>query len=137
MTETFEEVCANIKACLNSSKNQISMSDLDRKSIVRSLVLNTYYGMFKRDLCSPGDYHSILGTKIPFHALGFRSLESLLRAVPDLKITQIGRDVFIDVKLDEKTMHITNLVRGQKCNKKKPPVGCSMSFHCSFFFGWV
>lgn len=78
-----------------------------------------------------GDYDSILGTKIPYQALGYSSLESLLRAVPNVRITQIGRDIFIDDKPDENTKHIANFVRDQKCSKKKSRVGY---LHSLFFF---
>ncbi|XKL62677.1 hypothetical protein PGB90_002510 [Kerria lacca] len=93
--ENFEEVCNNIKACINSSQRQTSLSELSR------------------------DYKSVLGDSIPFRSLGYSSLEQLIRTVPDLKITSIGNELYIDVKPDEKTMHITKLVRGQKSSKKK------------------
>lgn len=60
-----------------------------------------------------------MGDSIPFRSLGYSSLEQLIRTVPDLKITSIGNELYIDVKPDEKTMHITKLVRGQKSSKKK------------------
>ncbi|XP_065221872.1 tudor domain-containing protein 7B-like isoform X2 [Planococcus citri] len=91
----FKEVCCNIRSCLNSSKSQLSLTQLLR------------------------DYKEVLGEPLPFRPLGYNSAEALLRAVPNLRISNLRGEVFIDVKPDEKTAHIASLVREQRNSKKK------------------
>lgn len=122
MAESFEEVLANIIAVLNSSQNQLSIGDLCRKWNNWSLI-NDIYVKYKRNSFLAGDYFSIMGMQIPYKHFGFKSLELLLRSIPEhVRLNTVGGTVFVDVKLDEKTKHITELVRGQKSAKKKAPV---------------
>lgn len=65
------------------------------------------------------DYHCILGEYIPYRKCGFKTLEDLVRSLPNVRLSVVGSEIFIDAKPDEKTAHIVDLVRNQKPAKKK------------------
>lgn len=70
-------------------------------------------------VCFIEDYHCILGEYIPYRKCGFKTLEDLVRSLPNVRLSVVGSEIFIDAKPDEKTAHIVNLVRNQKPVKKK------------------
>nr|CAI5868623.1 unnamed protein product [Callosobruchus analis] len=66
------------------------------------------------------DYKNIIGEEIPYHKLGYNSLEHFLKSVPDT-VQVIGNGFMATVLLvgSEKSKHITQLISKQKIDKKK------------------
>ncbi|XP_044764017.1 tudor domain-containing protein 7A isoform X2 [Coccinella septempunctata] len=93
------EVISNIRACLISIKGSVSLRQLET------------------------DYRVICGQRIPYTRLGFRSVQDFISSIPTLTLTKTSAgEYFVDAKVSEKSVHITDMVSKQKNGKKKPIV---------------
>ncbi|XP_033350171.1 tudor domain-containing protein 7-like [Bombus vosnesenskii] len=90
-----EEVIKNVRACLISSKGGVKMDDLNK------------------------DYRLLIDENIPFRKLGYQSLVAFLRTVPSVKITEKGKDCFVEAVPTGESAHITKLIARQKTATKK------------------
>ncbi|XP_017780173.1 PREDICTED: tudor domain-containing protein 7B isoform X2 [Nicrophorus vespilloides] len=90
------ETIAGVRACLNSVKGKLELKDL------------------------ANDYKKLMGCPIPFHKMGYSSLEEFLRNEQSLIVTggPTGQ-IFIDAKGTEASAHITEMVAKQRPSKKK------------------
>lgn len=72
--------------------------------------------------CLERDYRDLLGVPIPYKALGYSSLEAMLKAMPDvvtLEKNLAGKCIVMAVT-DETTAHIASLIARQKSAVRKP-----------------
>ncbi|KAL3271551.1 hypothetical protein HHI36_022028 [Cryptolaemus montrouzieri] len=98
MERMREEVIANIRACLISFKGKVSIRQLEN------------------------DYRTLLGEKIPYSKLGYKSVEDFISTLPSLTVTRSPNgEWFVDAKTSEKSNHITDMVNKQKTGKRRAP----------------
>lgn len=72
--------------------------------------------------CLERDYRDLLGVSIPYKALGYSSLEAMLKTMPDvvtLERNPSGKCTVMAVA-DETTVHIASLIARQKSAVRKP-----------------
>ncbi|CAG2176822.1 unnamed protein product, partial [Oppiella nova] len=100
------------------------------KCIIRSLVIPHPKGIGLKRLCN--EYFDIEGKEIPYRELGFPSLTSLLRSIPDTvrmygDLQDIHTVVLFPVA-NEDTAHIISLVSAQNKSKERGPPRTRPSF---------
>ncbi|CAL1548146.1 unnamed protein product [Lymnaea stagnalis] len=91
---------------------------------IRSLLLSTKGGISEADVSY--DYKMVLGKEMPYRALGFNNVSSLLQAMPDVarKVRTPDGQIIYHAISDDSTRHIQRLVSNQKSSlKKKKPFG--------------
>lgn len=84
------------------------------KSMLRAVLISAPRGVVARRL--QAEYKSITGTSIPYHRLGYSSLEDFLRSIPDVihaRPGTTGELTFFGVA-DSSTEHIAKLVSKQR-----------------------
>ena len=95
----------------------------DVKKRVRALLTSSPSGCSPRQLFN--DYREVIGADIPYGDLGYRSLMSFVRDIPDVvsvRVTRDNRTVLYAVP-DESTIHISRMVARQKhsCQPRVQP----------------
>lgn len=90
----MDEVVANLKACLLTTKGGISINRLNK------------------------DYLDVVGERIPYRRLNYASIEDFVNDIPGLRKSNRGGELFIEAIPTAKTAHIHALVQGQKNSKK-------------------
>ena len=91
-----EDAIMLIRSVLCSQKNAISFKELN------------------------DDYYEMSGTRIPYKAIGFNTLQDFLWSHPDkFRVQQAGGDYTIAAVLDKQLVDLAKLVQGQKKTKKK------------------
>ncbi|KAF7287644.1 hypothetical protein GWI33_005992 [Rhynchophorus ferrugineus] len=68
------------------------------------------------------DYKDMIGTKIPFRDLGFKTLDDFLKSEETFHLSKKGSDLYLTAEVSEKTAHIADMVAKQKAKKKPPKV---------------
>uniref|UniRef100_A0A0K8UTG5 Tudor domain-containing protein 5 n=2 Tax=Bactrocera latifrons TaxID=174628 RepID=A0A0K8UTG5_BACLA len=89
------------------------------KAIIKSLVISCPKAITIDELNR--DYRNIEGQRIPHHKLGFQTLESFLRSIPDtVNVYGNGPSASVGIVLNEKSAHIHKMVSEQKKTRIKP-----------------
>ncbi|XP_011202110.3 tudor domain-containing protein 5 [Bactrocera dorsalis] len=89
------------------------------KAIIKSLVISCPKAITIDELNR--DYRNIEGQRIPYHKLGFQTLESFLRSIPDtVNVYGSGPSASVGIVLNEKSAHIHKMVNEQKKTRNKP-----------------
>ena len=94
---------------MNSLKSDVTIK-------LRSILLPNKKGLVLSAL--EGGYYGMLGEAIPFKRLGFPSLLSMLKDMPDVvSISKISNGNYLIMgTADERTKHIADMVDKQKDN---------------------
>ncbi|KAF2897167.1 hypothetical protein ILUMI_09011 [Ignelater luminosus] len=94
-----DEVIAGIRSCLVSVKGKCDLKQIS------------------------DDFYMLMGYKIPYSQLGYKSLEQFILSISTLSTTRVGNQLLVDAKPTEKSSHIASLVDKQKATTKKrrPP----------------
>ncbi|XP_044261452.1 tudor domain-containing protein 7-like isoform X2 [Tribolium madens] len=96
MDEFRNEIISRIRSCLISTKGQVTLRQLE------------------------DDYRTLLGERIPYAKLGYKSLESFITSIPTIITSRSpSGEIFVDAQVSEKTAHISSMVRKQKSVPKK------------------
>ncbi|XP_054156530.1 uncharacterized protein LOC128954937 isoform X2 [Oppia nitens] len=93
----------------------------DTKTIINSLVVPHPNGIGLKHLCN--EYYDLEGSEIPYRDLGYHSLTSFLKSMPDM-IRLYGNlqdihNVTIFPVVSEANKHVIDLVKGQNKTDKK------------------
>ncbi|XP_039956448.1 uncharacterized protein LOC120772104 [Bactrocera tryoni] len=89
------------------------------KAIIKSLVISCPNAITIDELNL--DYRNIEGQRIPYHKLGFQTLESFLRSIPDtVNVYGSGPSASVGIVVNEKSAHIHKMVSEQKKTRNKP-----------------
>ncbi|KAK6484844.1 tudor domain-containing protein 5 [Huso huso] len=89
------------------------------KKDVRSLLISAKAGLAPQQLQK--DYMTMMGHRLPLHALGYRSLMDMVQDLPDVVQVQCAGDGSVLLKAigDESTRGMEELVSKQRSNKKR------------------
>lgn len=87
-------------------------------SMLRSVLLSSKHPIPIKKLLQ--EFQLLIGWPIPFKELGFRSLQDYLQSIPDVvKLSRNSNgETFCEAVSTSPTIHISNLVRQQKHDKK-------------------
>ncbi|XP_064480860.1 tudor domain-containing protein 7-like isoform X2 [Ornithodoros turicata] len=93
-----EEVATMLRSVLSSEKNGVPVVSLEK------------------------EYRLLIGHRIPYRNLGFNSLQSFLESLPDVVRLCRGPtgDMIAKAVVTESTLHVAQMVAGQKSTKSKP-----------------
>ncbi|XP_015187922.1 PREDICTED: tudor domain-containing protein 7B-like [Polistes dominula] len=90
----YDKVVGNLRAVLLSSKGGVPINEINQ------------------------DFKIIIGESIPYHKLGYQSLEAFLRSISGIKITNKDGKTYVEALPNEKSCHLSKLVSRQKTRKK-------------------
>ncbi|PSN45877.1 hypothetical protein C0J52_11031 [Blattella germanica] len=99
----------------------IKMSESERKHVIdmlRACLLSVKGGIPTRNL--ERDYEILVGTRIPFQKLGYKTLEQFLKSIPDVSVSH-GRngELILDAIPTKSSEHLAALVSKQKAAPKR------------------
>nr|XP_036213493.1 uncharacterized protein LOC106617835 [Bactrocera oleae] len=110
-------MCA-LKLFVNKTKKMEIGYLQEVKAVIKSLVVSCPNAITIDELNR--DYRNIEGQRIPYHKLGFQTLESFLCSIPDtINVYGSGPSASVGIVLNEKSAHIHKLVREQKKTRNK------------------
>ncbi|BFZ21077.1 hypothetical protein BsWGS_24115 [Bradybaena similaris] len=86
---------------------------------IRSILLSSKHGVEAK--CIQNDYEQLMYQKLPLKELGFRDVQSLMRAIPDVaeEVRSHTGEITYHAVCDESTAHIQKLVSNQITKKSK------------------
>lgn len=79
----------------------------------------------------------LIDENIPFRKLGYQSLVAFLRTVPSVKITEKGKDCFVEAVPTGESAHITKLIARQKTATKKYNKMVGLLFICTVLYHFI
>ncbi|XP_011192994.1 uncharacterized protein LOC105218853 isoform X2 [Zeugodacus cucurbitae] len=89
------------------------------KAVIKSLVVSCPNAITIDELNR--DYRSTEGQQIPYQKLGFQTLESFLRSIPDtVNVYGSGPIASVGIVLNQKSAHIHHMVCEQKKTRNRP-----------------
>lgn len=98
--ETKEDVATMLRSVLSSEKNGVPLRVLEH------------------------EYKVLIGTRIPYRNMGYDTLEAFLGSLPDVVRFSRGPsgELIAKAVVTESTLHVAQMVAGQKSTKSKPVV---------------
>lgn len=104
-------------ASLTSSSTGMSAEMSATISLIRACVVSRKDAT---NICDvKRDYRDLEGCDIPFRTFGYRNLDQFLEASGEFVIRKNGNDMTIAAVPSKESLHIRNMVRNQKSNKKR------------------
>ncbi|CAH1996525.1 unnamed protein product [Acanthoscelides obtectus] len=95
MEKQRSDVISSIRGCLISTKGKIPLRQLEK------------------------DYRTLIGERIPYQKVGFKSLTDFIDSVPTLVLSEQNGELYVDAKINSKSAHISEMVCKQKTGKNK------------------
>ncbi|XP_070535127.1 tudor domain-containing protein 7-like [Ptychodera flava] len=89
------------------------------KSMIRAVIQSSKEGVLSKRFNR--EYHGITGQNVPYKELGFQSLDSYLKSIPDIVAIKVNRDgekVYFAVA-DDSTAHLAKMISKQRSARKR------------------